>query len=66
MEKKRIIKKVTITIIASGLISLGVMIVKWGPTIINKIKRKMACRNKININDLPEEPSIIWEECEEG
>ena len=67
MEKKKIMKRFIITIIVTELIGLGIAIIKWGPMIVNKIKRKVACRNKINIDDLPEEqPSIIWEECEEG
>lgn len=67
MEKKKIIKRFIIAIIGSGLISLGLMIIKFGPTIINKIKRKVACGNKIMLMDLPtEEPAIVWEECEEG
>lgn len=67
MEKKKIIKRFIMVIIGTELIGLGIAIIKFGPMIVNKIKRKMACRNKINIDDLPEEePSIIWEECEEG
>lgn len=67
MEKKKIIKRFIMVIIGTELIGLGIAIIKFGPMIVNKIKKKMACRNKINIDDLPEEePTIVWEECEEG
>ena len=67
MDKKKIMKRFIMTIIVTELIGLGIAIIRFGPQIINKIKRKVACRNKINIDDLPEEePTIVWEECEEG
>lgn len=65
MEKKTMKKVATITMIASGLIGLGIAIIKCGPIIVDMIKKITAPR--IKLVDLPEEePSIIWEECEEG
>ena len=64
MAKKTMKKVATIMIIGSGLISLGVIIIKCGPAIVDMMKKKTTPTMKLD--DLPTEPSIIWEECEEG
>ena len=65
MAKKTMKKVTTIMIIGSGIMSLGVIIIKCGPIIVDMMKKKITPTMKLD--DLPkEEPSIIWEECEEG
>ena len=65
MEKKTMKKVAAMMIIGGGLIGLIAVIVKCRPLIVDMMKKKTTPTMKLD--DLPdEEPTIVWEECEEG